>query len=371
MTDVLLKYRDEIDAIDKELIALFEKRMNIVSEIATYKKENKLPIFNKKREEEVIKKNISRITDETLSKHTEEMLHCLMDVSKKYQQEKIGLVENPLSKAKSLNLGFQGVHGSFSEEALINYFGDIYETVNYEDFEDLFQGLKYKSIDYGIVPIENSSTGSINQIYDLLKKYGFYIVGETRIKVEQNLLAIKGTTLKDIKCIYSHPQGFEQSSEFIKTLKDVTLIPYHNTGISAKYVHDCEDISKSAIGSKRAGKLYNLEILKENINNNIENYTRFIIIGRDFETNELCNKITILLALPNELGSLYKKLKVFFDEKINMNKIESRPIGDGSFNYFFYIDIDGNIDDDNLKKAISKIEQSTQEFRLLGAYKRN
>lgn len=370
MARTLLECRDRIDEIDKKLMELFQERMNVVVEVAKYKKENNLPIFNKEREDEVVKKNVQRLTNQELNGYAETMLHCLMDVSKEYQCEKIGLREAALCKGKAIKIGFQGVPGAFGEEALIKYFGSGYEMLNYEEFEDLFQGLKYKSIDYGILPIENSSTGSITAIYDLLKKYGFYIVGETNIKIEQNLLGMNGATLKDIKEIYSHPQGFEQSSEFLKSLRDSVFIPYHNTAISAKYVKDSSDITKAAIGSKRAAELYGLEILKEKINNAKENYTRFIVIGRELEANELCNKMTIVFTLPNESGSLYNQLRIFSEEGINMNKIESRPVGDGSFSYFFYVDIDGNIKDDKVKMALQKVEESTQEFRILGAYKK-
>lgn len=370
MARTLLECRDRIDEIDKQLMELFQERMSVVVDVATYKKENNLPIFNKEREDEVIKKNIHRLTNKELNEYAETMLHCLMDVSKEYQCEKVGLRETALSKGKAIKIGFQGVPGAFGEEALINYFGNGYETLNYEEFEDLFQGLKYKSIDYGILPIENSSTGSITAIYDLLKKYGFYIVGETKIRIEQNLLGIQGATLKDIKEIYSHPQGFEQSSEFLKSLRGSALIPYHNTAISAKFVKDNGDVTKAAIGSKRAAELYGLEVLKGKINNAQENYTRFIVIGRELEVNELCNKMTIVFTLPNESGSLYNQLRIFSEGGINMNKIESRPVGDGSFSYFFYVDIDGSMKDEQVKMALHKVEEATQGFRVLGAYKK-
>lgn len=370
MSKTLVECRDRIDEIDKEIIRLFEERMSVVVQVAQYKKENNLPIFNKEREVEVINKNIGRLNNKELKTYCEDMLHCLMDVSKTYQCEKIGVRESALCKGKAIKVGFQGVPGSYSEEALISYFGKGYETYSYEEFEDVFQGLKYKSIDYAVLPIENSSTGSITQIYDLLKKYGFYIVGETSLKIEHHLLGVKGSRLKDIKTVYSHQQGFDQSSEFLKTLIDCQLIPYHNTAISAKYIKDSNDITKAAIGSKRASELYNLDILKDSINNAKENNTRFIIVGRELEVNELCNKMTIVFTLPNISGSLYNELKLFSEAGVNMSKIESRPVGDGSFSYFFYIDIDGNIKDDKIKNVISKIDEETKEFRILGAYKK-
>lgn len=370
MSDKLIQCRNRIDEIDKELMKLFEERMNVVLGVAQYKKENNMSIFHRDREKQVIEKNLNKVENEELRPYAEEMLHALMDISKEYQQSKIGIMEIPLSKGTEIKLGFQGEKGSFSEEALIAYFGETCETFNYEEFEDVFQALKFKKIDYGVLPIENSSTGSIADIYDLLNKYGFHIVGEKKLRIEHNLLGIKGTRIEDIEEIYSHFQGFEQSSEFLKGFRYCNKIPYYNTAISAKFVSEENDSSKAAIGSKRAGKLYGLEVLKEGINNIKENYTRFVIIGRELESNDLCDKMTISFSLPNTVGSLYDKLRIFSDNGVNMIKIESRPICDGTFTYLFYIDIDGNIKDESIKTILDYLRDSISDYRILGCYKR-
>lgn len=371
MSDKLTQCREKIDKVDKELMRLFEERMDIVLDVAKYKQKNNMAIFHKDRENQVIEKNLNRVKNKELLPYAEEMLHSLMDISKEYQQEKIGLRETPLSKVNKIKIGFQGEKGSFSEEALIEYFGNTNETFNFEEFEDVFEALKFRKIDYGVVPIENSSTGSITDIYDLLNKYGFYIVGEKNLRINHNLIGIKGSKINDIKEIYSHLQGFEQSSEFLKSLKGCKKIPYYNTAISAKYVSECADKTKCAIGSKRAADIYSLEVLQECINNVKENYTRFVVIGRALETNDLCNKMTISFSLPNKIGSLYDKLKIFSEKKINMRKIESRPIGDGTFSYLFYIDIDGNIKDNSIKSIFDYLRDSISDYRILGCYKRS
>lgn len=266
-------------------------------------------------------------------------------------------------------IGYQGTLGSFSEEALVKYFSENINKKNYMEFEDVFKGLDNFEIDYGILPIENTSTGSIAEVYDLLRKYGFFIIGETLVKIEHNLLGFENTKIEDLKEIYSHSQGFEQSSNFLNSLKgDVKLIPYHNTAISVKYVSEILDKTKAAIGSRRAGTLYGLQILKETINNYKENFTRFIVIGRSLENHIKCDKMSLSFSLGNTAGDLYKELKAFHDNKINMIKIESRPMRNGSFDYYFYIDIDGNLEDNNVKKALEIVSNNTKEYKFLGSY---
>ncbi|WP_029488285.1 prephenate dehydratase [Candidatus Epulonipiscium viviparus] len=268
-------------------------------------------------------------------------------------------------------VGYQGVPGSYSEQALIQLFGNEKNTKYYKEFEDVFAALKNDEIDYGILPIENSTTGSIVQNYDLLKKYGYYITAETSVKVEHNLLGISGAAIDDITHIFSHPQGFEQSTIFLKRLPNVKHVAYHNTAIGAEYVKKEAKKTNAAIASKRAAELYNLEILESNIQNNKENWTRFIVVSKEAESNQFSNKMTILFEIPHKIGSLYHILEEFAKSKINMSKIESRPVGDGTFSYCFYIDIEGNKDDYNIKNAFENISEITKDFKILGFYNKN
>jgi chorismate mutase/prephenate dehydratase len=380
------KLRNEIDDIDKKLIELFEKRMEIVLEVAEYKKKNNIPILNREREHEVINKNVSYLRDKRMQKETQEFFESLMSISRKYQskqlfdyckeeQEKSFYLDNEINNSvnslvnNDLNIGFQGVPGSFSEQALFEYFGEQANTHSFNEFEDVFKALKNGKIDYGVLPIENSSTGSIADIYDLLRKYGLYIVGEKCIKVEHNLLGIKGAKLSDIKEVYSHIQGFRQSSEFFKQYPDWKLIPYHNTAISAKLISDEASKQKAAVASKKAAEVYNLDIIKSNINYNTDNYTRFVIVGRKLEINEQCNKISIVLTVPHKVGALHNILIHFAENNLSMMKIESRPIINKSWEYFFYIDFEGNLQDENVKKLVMQIERKCSYFKLLGNYR--
>lgn len=276
-----------------------------------------------------------------------------------------------LNKSKNnIKIGYQGVKGSFSEEAMIEFFGENQEAVSYEKFEDVFIGLANEQIDYGILPFENSCTGAITAVYDLLSKYGFYIVGEECIKIKQNLVGIKGTKIEDIEEVYSHPQGFEQSKVFLKEHDNFKLVYYYNTAISAKHVSNLKDRSKAAIASSRAAKIYGLEVIEKEINDNESNNTKFVIISKSLELSKDCNKMTVTFSLDNKAGTLYNLLGHFAKNQINMVKVESRPSKNNLWEYVLYVDLEGNIKDENVKDAINTIEKECKYFKLLGCYKK-
>ena len=273
-------------------------------------------------------------------------------------------------KPNDLKIGYQGVKGSFSEEAMISFFGENNKSLNYEKFEDVFISLKNDEIDYGILPFENSCTGAITSVYDLISKYGFYIVGEECIKINQNLVGVKDATVDDIKEVYSHPQGFEQSKNFLRNHEDFKLIYFYNTAISAKHVSKLNDKSKAAIASSRAAKIYNLDILAKNIHDNNNNHTKFVIISKNLESSKESNKITVSFSLENRAGSLYNLLGHFVKNNLNMIKIESRPSNGELWEYVLYVDLEGNINDEKVKNAIKLIKEETRYFKLLGCYKK-
>lgn len=370
-------YRIKIDELDKEITRLFEERMDTVIEIANYKKDNNLPIFNRDREDEVIEKNVGYLNNNDYSEETRKFFISLMEVSRELQSRKMIESEEVLEKKtaseeikniKQGKIGYYGVPGSFSEEAMLKYFGEMEDSKAYGEFEEVFLAVKNDEIKYGVVPIENSSTGAISQVYDLLYKYGFYIVGEECIKINQNLIGVKGTTLNTIKEVYSHPQPIEQSTEFLKNYSDWKLIPYHSTAACAKFISDLKDTSKAAIASNRAASMYGLDIIKEKINNKSDNSTRFIIISKELETDSSCNKVSVVFSLEHKAGTLYKLLRHFAENNINMMKIESRPMEKGAWKYFLYIDFEGNIESQEVKTALKLIEQSSAYFKLIGAY---
>lgn len=374
------EYRNRIDEIDKEITRLFEERMDTVINIGNYKKANNLPIFNRDREEEVIEKNIGYLKDNNYAQETRKFFISLMEVARELQSRKmLEAEENNIEKKEGFletknqkkgKVGFFGVSGSFCEEAMLKYFGHIEKPNAYDEFEDIFLAVKNNEIKYGVLPIENSSTGAISQVYDLLYKYGFYIVGEECIKINQHLIGVKGTTIDSIKEVYSHPQPIQQSSEFLRKYSEWKLIPFHSTSVSAKLISDLKDTSKAAIASNRAAIIYNLDIIKENINNQSDNSTRFIIISKDIETNPNCNKVSVVFSLEHKAGTLYKLLRHFAENNINMMKIESRPMEKGAWKYFLYVDFEGNLESEKITKALKLIEQSSAYFKLIGGYKK-
>ena len=267
-------------------------------------------------------------------------------------------------------IGYQGVPGAFSEEALLDYFKDYnYQTIYSSEFEDVLKNLQDGKVDYGILPIENSSAGSIVDVYDLIRKYNCYIVGEKTLAIKHNLLGLPGAKLEDITQVYSHPQGFSQSSTFLSGHRDWQQIPYYNTAISAQHVQASHDKHKAAIASMRAANLYGLEAIAENINYNVHNYTRFIIISKDMTFDQEADKVSVIFSVAHESGSLYHALAHFYYNGISLLKIESRPIHDRSWEYFFFVDLKGNLQDANLLIALGRILEQSTYFELLGNYR--
>lgn len=362
--------RSEIDDIDSKLIMLFEQRMETAISIAKYKKENNIDVLNASREQEVISRGESVLCNKDLKVSLRKFLKNMMEISKEVQSE----VLCPSVKKKYLNndliVGFQGVAGSFSEQALLDYFGEDTKTKAVDQFEDIFTELESESIKYGILPIENSSTGGVTDVYDLLNKYDFKIVGEMCLKVNHNLMAIPGASIDDISEVYSHSQALSQCSEFLKLKKSWTLVPFCNTAKSAELVCNAKDKSKAAIGSKRAAMLYNLDILESSINSNSKNTTRFIIVSKNMEVSNECNKTSVIFVTPHRSGSLYNILRHFAENNLNLLKIESRPIWDKPWEYFFYIDFEGNLENNTVKEAMIEIRDASSYFKILGNYKR-
>ena len=361
----IAEIRAEIDEIDTGLTKLFERRMTVSKEVAEYKKANGLPTLNAKREKEVIAKAVDRLENKTFAPYTEKLYTCLMDLSKDYQKT---------MNSGTIAMGFQGIKGSFSHEACLWYMENSedeinYEIKSYETFDKLCLGLLNDEITRAVIPFENSSTGAVTDVYDLLLSYDYQIVGEICVKVNQNLMAKPGVKIEDIKEVYSHPQAFMQSKEFLD-MYSFKQIPYKNTAISAEFVANSERGDIACIASEKAAELYGLKILEHNINYNANNYTKFIVLSKKPVSCEKCNKISIVTKLHNTPGQLFNLTKLFADHNINMVKIESRPDINNPFEYVFFIDIIGNIEDANIKAAMEEIKNTNKYFKYMGNYKK-
>lgn len=362
--DPLKEYRDKIDAIDQEILDAFLKRLSIVQKIVEVKKERGLPIFDEKREKEVIKKRMNLLPSSENFELVEKLFYTIMDLSKAYQWEEIENVST-----EDLKIGYLGEKGSFSFIAAKKCF-EASELKSYDRFEDIFKAVESGKVEKAVLPIENTSTGSIIEVYDLLKKYHMQIVGEKNIEINHFLLAKPGVTIDAIEKVYSHPQALSQSKDFLKNY-DWQLINSENTSSSALMVHESDERNIAAIASLEAAKLYNLEVLKDNINYNEKNITRFIIISKRKERIEKADKITLGFSVAHEPGALYDVLGIFQKNKINLYKLESRPIIQSPFEYYFYADLAGNIEEKTIQKVLEQVKENSLSMKIYGNYKRD
>lgn len=358
------KLRKGIDSVDKEILDLFLKRMDLVEKVIENKKKNNKKIYDPKREEKILKQKVNLVKSEELKPFVKDFFVYLMNSSKKYQQKKY---DNTTNESCDEKIGYLGKKGSFSYIAAKKYFGDKGFT-SFNDFEIIFKKVNESKIDYGILPIENTSTGSIIEVYDLLRKYDLNIVGEKSIEIRHHLLAKKKVKLKDINTVYSHPQAIKQSKEFLQK-NNLEYINKENTSISALNVSESKKDDIAAIASKEASEIYGLNILRSNINYNSKNITRFIIIAKRQLKIKDANKLSLGFSVKHTPGSLYDVLKVFNESHINLFKIESRPILGSPFEYYFYVDIEGNLKDDNIKMALKNIKQNVVSMKIFGNYK--
>lgn len=376
--DRLEQIRKDIDSYDKQIVELFELRMEKAVEALKYKQAKGLPIVQNDREKKVLEKVADYLRNKDFYPELEQLYLTIMKLSRQIQARKWNLSDFLLiGESLVLPLGerldkktvaFQGEKGSFGHRALKEYFGNGETVIKFEKFDDVFAAVTNGSADYGVLPIENSSTGGIHDVYDLLLKYDLYIVGEQTLQVDHHLLGVEGATAESIKEVFSHPQGFNQCRAYLNHNPDWRLIPFENTATSAKYIKEQNDIEKAAIASKEAAKIYNLKIIAENIHTNKENWTKFIIIGKKVEINKDSKKISLVYSLRHNVGSLYDSLGTFVKQGINLAKVESRPIPNQPWKYHFYVDIEGNLHDKQVQDAIKTIQGKSLFLKILGNY---
>ena len=281
-------------------------------------------------------------------------------------REAISHSRAPLTAPRVL---YQGEPGAYADEAAALFFGEDVPRAHVETWEDIFLTLREGRADYGVLPIENSSTGSISQVYDLLAQYGAYIVGEQTVRVEHCLVALPGACLDGIREVCSHEQGLRQCAEFLKAHPDWRAVPRLNTAESAKYVAERGDLTLAAICSRRAARLYGLDILAEHIHFNAQNDTRFVVVSPVMERRAGCDKVSALFVLPHRSGSLHEIMTIFAVNGLNMMKLESRPIVGRSWEYLFFVDFTGDLAAPGMDGVLLELSQTAEGFRVLGNYK--
>lgn len=378
----LTQIRPDIDRIDQELARLFLARMELCREVGEYKKANGLPVLDAQREKELLSRKEALAEDAEQAKSLRAFFEAVMAESRALQSSMMEDAGKERAFADYLSLVhwkgappaeqrvlYQGQPGAYCEEAAIGFFGADCTRMNLKTWDGVFRGVKEGFGDYGVVPIENSSTGSISDVYDLLGQFGCHIIGEQLVRVEHCLLALPGANMDTLTDVYTHEQAFRQCRKFLSDYPKWNQHEMVNTALAAKAVAESGDITRAAIASRRAGELYGLEVLQTAINENRHNYTRFIIVAAEPRFPENADKISVRFSVPHTEGSLCRVLQIFARAGLNLQKLESRPIPEESWNYSFYADFTGSLHGGALDPVVRELIGATSAFRVLGNYK--
>lgn len=370
--------RRQIDEIDDDLIGSFCRRMDVSAQLAHYKRENNLPVYDPARERLKLSE-VAKKTPEDLRTYAAALYSLLFDLSRSYQEKILNpgsplvtqitsAIENtPRLFPASPVVACQGVEGAYSQLACEKLFS-VPNIMYCTTFESVFSAIDSGLCRYGVLPLENSTAGSINKVYDLMMKYHFYIVRSTRLKIDHSLLVRKGTPLGAVREIFSHEQAIIQCSAFLKTLNGVKVTAVENTALAARMVAESDRGDVAALSSRNCAELYGLEILAESVQDQGNNYTRFITISKELEIYPGADKTSIMLVVPHKPGSLYRVLSRFYALGINLIKLESRPIPDRDFEFMFYFDLDTPVYSPQYAQLISELNAVCEVFRYLGSY---
>lgn len=374
----LNEYRQEIDEIDDQLVKLFGKRMEVAAKIADYKKENGLPILVPAREREKLQDVAAKAGPE-MAGYTRVLYSMLFELSRSYQGKRSGKVtplyreitqaiENtPKLFPQTPMVACQGVEGAYSQLACEKIFKEPF-IMYFKSFEGVFGAIEKGLCQYGILPIENSTAGSVKKVYDLMIQHNFSIVRTFRLKVDHNLLANPGTKIEDIKEIYSHEQAISQCGDFLAGLPGVNVVALENTAVASETVASSGRKDAAAISSRSCAELYGLQCLAFSIQDKDNNRTRFICISKNLEIYPGADKTSVMMVLSHRPGALYKVLARIYTLGINVTKLESRPIPDREFEFMFYFDLETSIYSQEFVQLMCELEDLCEEFKYLGSY---
>ena len=373
----LLELREKLDQIDEQIVRLYEERMEVCSQVADYKIETGKKVLDKSREEEKLR-NVRSLAHNDFNAHgVQELFEQIMSMSRKLQYNKLAQAgaygKLPFIAVDKLDLErvrvvFQGAEGAYSQMAMLKYFGEDVNCFHVDTFRDAMCAIEEGSADYAVLPIENSTAGIVNEIYDLLVEFENYIVGEQIIQIEHCLLGLPGTSFEQIRTVYSHPQSLMQSARYLNAHDNWRQISMQNNAFAARKVSEDQDMSQAAIASEQAAKIYGLDILERGVNQSENNSTRFIIVTNQKVFLKDAKKVSLCLELPHESGSLYHMLSHFIYNNLNMTKIESRPIEERNWEYRFFIDFEGNLADGAVKNALRGLREEARSMKILGNY---
>ena len=370
--------RKEIDQIDDQLVQLFAARMDVAAKIADYKKEHNLPILAPVREREKLQ-DVAQKAGPEMENYTRVLYSMLFELSRSYQSKRNAttsalyqqithaIEHTPKLFPQSPIVACQGVEGAFSQIACEKIFKSPL-IMYFKNFDAVFTAIEQGMCQYGVLPLENSTAGSVKKVYDLMIKHNFSIVRTFRLKVDHNLLANKGTKLSDVKEVYSHEQAINQCSTFLGQLCGVTVIPMANTAVAAEMVAKSGRNDIAAISSRACAELYGLRNLAPSIQDKGNNRTRFICISKDMEIYPGSDKTSIMMVLPHRPGSLYRVLARLYTLGINVTKLESRPIPDREFEFMFYFDLETSIYSEEYVQLMCELDELCEEFKYLGSY---
>lgn len=373
----LLELRGKLDRIDEQIVNLYEERMEICSQVADYKIKTGKKVLDKSREEEKLRKVRSLAHNEFNAHGVQELFEQIMSMSRKLQYNKLAehgahgklpFIGVDKLDTKNARVVFQGAEGAYSQMAMMKYFGDDVNCFHVDTFRDAMGAIEEGSADYAVLPIENSTAGIVNEIYDLLVEYENYIVGEQIIRIEHCLLGLPGTELNEIRTVYSHPQSLMQSARYLNAHDSWRQVSMQNNAFAARKVSEDKDRSQAAIASEQAAKIYGLDILERGVNQSETNSTRFIIITNQKIFLKDAAKVSLCLEVSHESGSLYHMLSHIIYNNLNMTKIESRPIEGRNWEYRFFIDFEGNLADGAVKNALRGLREEARNMKILGNY---
>ena len=371
----LAEIRKEIDQVDKKLLELFELRMGLSLDVADYKKQRGMPVYDAEREKTKLEKLREMSKNKENADAVSDLFTQIMLLSRRAQYGALKIYDDlgftsvdKIQLEKTSKIAYYGETGSYTEQAMLEYFNKQGIGIPMNTFEEVMKALTIGQADYGVLPIENSSTGTLSDIFDLLAEYDNYILGEHVINIDHNLWGLPGANMKEIKRVYSHPQGLLQCSNFLKKYPMIEQLEGGSTASCARRVLQENDKTQAAIASKRAGETYGLELLQASIHNEEHNQTRFIVISSKRIYLSTAKRISICFVLPHRSGSLYHILSHFIHNNINLTRIESRPTKGKAFNYRFFVDFEGSLEDDQIKNTLYSIKEDSLAQKLLGCY---